>query len=359
MTTMTDVALLRLAAQRVAGPGFATAGETVRWLTALQAQDYPGALAAVGLRTDGTDAAGGIEAALDDGVVVRSWPMRGTLHLVPAEDLGWMLALTSERLLAGAARRRAQLGIDGAMIATAGELAREAITGGSVSRDGLMAVWDRAGLLGVRQRGYHLLWTLSQRGLTVFGPTDGGEQRIVLLEEWVPHPRRLETEEALGEWVLRYFRSHGPATRKDFQWWTKLTARETAVGLALARDRLESVEVDGVEHLMDPATPERLAAVRREARGVHLLPGFDEMLLGYQDRRATLPPQFADRIVPGGNGMFRPTVVAGGTVVGTWRWSGRGSRRTVAAEPFTDLPPRVTAAIPKVAAAYPVPRTTA
>ena len=84
------------------------------------------------------------------------------------------------------------------MIARAGELAREALTGRSLSRAELMAVWDRAGLLGVRQRGYHLLWTLSQQGLTVFGPTDGGEQRLVLLEEWVPHPRRLEAEEALG-----------------------------------------------------------------------------------------------------------------------------------------------------------------
>jgi hypothetical protein len=356
MTTMTDVALLRLVAQRVAGPGFAGAGEAVRWLTAVQAQDYVGALAAVTLRTDGGE---GVEAALDGGDVVRSWPMRGTLHLVPAEDLGWMLALTTNRLLAGAARRRAQLGIDDAMVARAGELAHEALTGRSLSREELMAVWRHAGLLGVAQRGYHLLWTLSQQGLTVFGPTDGGQQRLVLLAEWVRRPRRLEAEEALGEWALRYFRSHGPATRKDFQWWTKLTAKEAAAGVALARASLESVEVDGVEHLMDPATPERLAAARRAARAVHLLPGFDELLLGYQDRRASLPPEFADRVVPGGNGMFRPMVVAGGKVVGTWRWTGRGSRRTLAAEPFTEFSPRVAGALPGLAAAYPVPRTTA
>ncbi|GAA1636100.1 crosslink repair DNA glycosylase YcaQ family protein [Georgenia ruanii] len=353
---MTDVALLRLVAQRVAGPRFAGAGEAVRWLTAVQAQDYAGALAAVSLRTAGGD---GIEAALDDGEVVRSWPMRGTLHLVPAEDLGWMLALTTDRLLAGAARRRAQLGIDDAMVDRAGELAHEALTGRSLSREELVAVWERAGLLGVPQRGYHLLWTLSQRGLTVFGPTTGGRQRLVLLEEWVPRPRRLEPEEALGEWALRYFRSHGPATRKDFQWWTKLTAREATVGMALARERLESVEVDGVEHLMDPSTPERLAAARRAARAVHLLPGFDELLLGYQDRRASLPPEFADRVVPGGNGMFRPMVVAGGTVVGTWRWTGRGDRRTIVAEPFTEFSARVAGAIPKLAAAYPAPRAAA
>ncbi|MFD1505878.1 winged helix DNA-binding domain-containing protein [Georgenia yuyongxinii] len=365
MTTLQDVARLRLAAQRIAGPGFVTATEAVRWLTALQAQDYPGALASVMLRTDtdtDTDGpgAGGIRAALDAGEVVRSWPMRGTLHLVAAEDLGWMLALTTDRLLAGAARRRAQLGIDEAMIARAGELAHGVLAGGrSATRAELMGVWDDAGLLGVKQRGYHLLWHLSQRGLTCFGPTDGNEQRIVLLDEWVPAPRRLEREEALAEWVLRYFRGHGPATRKDFMWWTKLTAKDTSAGLAVAREQLEAIEVDGVEHLMDPSTSQRLAEIRDAARGVHLLPGFDEFLLGYQDRRASLPPDFADRVVPGGNGMFRATVVADGTVVGTWRRTGKGARRGVEGEPFTSFTPAVRRALPHLAESYPEPTTAA
>ncbi|WP_127125309.1 winged helix DNA-binding domain-containing protein [Georgenia sp. SYP-B2076] len=360
MTTLREVALLRLVAQRIAGPGLPTATEVVRWLTAMQAQDYPGALASVALRTAGrapganADRDAGIEAALDCGAVVRSWPMRGTLHLVPAEDLGWMLSLTTDRLLAGAARRRAQLGIDEAMIDRAGQLAHDALEGGrSTSRAELMAVWDDAGLLGVKQRGYHLLWTLSQKGLTCFGPTGGAEQRIVLLDEWVPHPRRLSRDEALGEWVLRYFRGHGPATRKDFMWWTKLTAAEAKVGLAVAREHLERVEVDGVEHLMDPATPALLDAARGAAGGVFLLPGFDELLLGYQDRSATLPPAFAERIVPGGNGMFRPTVVAGGTVVGAWRRTGTGARRRIEAEPFARFTKQVERAVPRLAEAYP------
>ncbi|WP_418608255.1 DNA glycosylase AlkZ-like family protein [Georgenia sp. SUBG003] len=115
---------------------------------------------------------------------------------------------------------------------------------------------------------------------------------------------------------MRYFRGHGPATLKDFAWWTKLTVAARA-GLGLARPHLESVEVDGVEHLMDPATPDLLAEHRRAARGVHLLPAFDEMILGYRDRSATLPPEHADRIVPGGNGIFRPT---------WWPTAGRSAR---------------------------------
>jgi hypothetical protein len=96
-----------------------------------------------------------------------------------------------------------------------------------------------------------------------------------------------------------------------------------------------------VEHLMDPETPDRLTACRDEAEGVVLLPGFDEFVLGYRDRTTILAPEFADRIVPGNNGMFRPTVVLGGQVVGTWQWTGRGAKRTLTATPFTSFPDAV------------------
>jgi hypothetical protein len=353
MPSRTEVALLRLIAQRVAGPRPATATETVRHLCALQAQDLPAALAAVTLRTDPADD-GGIVGSLDRGEVVRSWPMRGTLHLVIAEDLPWMLSLTADRQIAGAARRRAQLSIDDAMLDRALEVTTAALIGGrSLSRAELMLLWEETGLLGVPQRGYHLLWNLSQRGFLCLGPTADREQRIVLLDEWVPQPRRLEREQALGEWALRYFRGHGPATIKDFVWWTKLTVADARTGLALARPHLESIEVDGVEHLMDPGTPELLAQHRRAARGVFLLPAFDEMILGYQDRSATLPPEHSDRIVPGGNGMFRPTVVAGGRVVGTWRRAGNGARRRIEAEPFTTFTATAERGITRAASTFP------
>jgi len=96
-----------------------------------------------------------------------------------------------------------------------------------------------------------------------------------------------------------------------------------------------------------------LAACRTRARGVFLLPGFDEFVLGYADRSCAVPPEFADRIVPGGNGMFRSTVVADGRVVGTWRRTGSGSRRKLTAEPFTTFPEGVEPALEELAAALP------
>lgn len=351
-----EIALLRLVAQRLAGPGHTSAAAAVRWLTAAQAQDHAGAITSVALRVAGGTRAA-VEAAFDAGEVVKSWPLRGTLHLVAAEDLPWILTLGAPRVIAKGAARRAELDLDDSTIGYAGDLAREALAGGrSVRRDELLAVWDQAGVATAGQRGYHILRHLAMTGVVCFGPVAGGEQLVVLVDEWVPRPRRLDREEALGELALRYFRGHGPATVKDYTRWAGLTATEVKAGLAVARPRLAATRAGDAEYLMDPATPDLLAAHRAEARGVLLLPGFDEYMLGYADRSAALPAEHADRIVPGGNGVFQPTVVSAGQVVGTWRPAGRAGRREVAATPFTAFTRPVASAIPKRYASGPFPR---
>ncbi len=353
MTTLHEVALLRLVAQRIAGQGTATAADAVRRLTAVQAQDLPGALMSVALRTaDGTR--GDVESALNAGDVVRTWPMRGTLHLVAAEDLPWLIDLLAPRVLAGSPARRAQLGITDAAIEQARALAVRALSGGrQLRRAEILAALVDGGIEVTGQRGYHLLWYLSQTGTLCLGPIDDGEQRYVLMDEWVRSPRSLEGEAALGELAGRFFRGHGPATVKDLARWAGIPVRDARAGLAIARPGLAALEVDGVEYLMDPETPGRLSAHRDEARGVFLLPGFDEFVLGYGDRSAVLDPEFADRIVPGGNGVFRPTVVSDGRIVGTWQWTGRGAGRTATATPFTAWTDDVAAEIPRLAAALP------
>src|SRR3954471_16217579 len=327
-----EVALLRLVAQRIAGPRATSPADAVGRLLAVQGQDYPGALLSVALRTSGAKR-GDVEAALDAGEIVRSWPMRSTLHLVPAEDLGWLLALCGPRVLAGAAKRRATLGLDAADAERARELAVAALSGGRrLSRAGMLRMLEEGGIATTGQRGYHLLWYAAQTGTVCLGPTEGAEQLFVLADEWIRHPRHLDGEAALRELALRFFRGHGPATVADLARWAGLGLTGVRRGLAAVRDRLTAL--DGTEHLLDPATLDLLDAVRAEARGLFLLPGFDEFVLGYGDRTAVLDPAFADRIVPGGNGMFRPTVVHGGRIVGTWRRGGSGAGGQVGGGPL-------------------------
>lgn len=357
-TTPHEVALLRLVAQRLAGPAPGSPAHSVAWLGAAQGQDLPGALTSVALRTSGRNRSA-VVAALDAGRVVRSWPMRGTLHLVPAVDLRWMLDLAAPRVIAQSARRRAQLGLDDAALSAARDLAGSALAGGRrLGRAEIMALWDDAGLAPAGGRGYHLLFHLALHGVLCFGPlstgrTRGAEQDLVLLEEWVPAPRRLERDEALGEWALRFFRSHGPATAKDFTRWTGLPAADVRTAVAVARPHLASLVVDGVEHLLDPGTPEALDAHRGQARGVMLLPGFDEIILGYADRSATLSREHEPLVVPGGNGVFAPTIVVDGRVVGTWRMVGRGAARRFEPSLFAPVPTRVERAIQAAHAALP------
>ena len=354
MTSQREVALLRLAAQGLVGPGAASAVEAVRRLGAVQAQDFPGAVTSVALRTTARRRKD-VEVALDDGEIVRTWPMRGTLHLLAADDLHWMLELLASRALSALTARWAQLGLSESDAERARELVTAALAGGGrMRRADLLTAIDDGGVATAGQRGYHLLGYLARTGTLCLGPTDGaGEQLFVLVDGWVPAARSRTRDEALGELALRFFLGHGPATVHDLARWAGLPLRDARTGLAVVRPRLAALDVDGIEHVMDPATPNRLAACRREAEGVVLLPGFDEFVLGYRDRSTILAPEFAERIVPGNNGMFRPTVVLGGQVVGTWQWTGRGAKRVVTATPFTSFPDAVLTQILERAAELP------
>lgn len=362
--TTATLAKLRLASQKILPTSTTpTPGpvDVVRWQTALQGQDFPGVLWSIGLRSPGSTRAE-VEAAFDRGELVRSWPMRGTLHVTLAQDLGWLLALTRKRTVAALASRHRELEITAADVERAGEAALALLEAGDgrAARDGLFAAFERAGQRTAGQRGTHLLFMLCLQGTLVQGPINrtGNSQFFVRSGHWIQHPRTLDHGQALAELALRYFRSHGPATVKDFQWWTKLTMADINAGMALAADQLESLDFQGTRYWLAPETARLLERTVPGARSMVLLPGFDEYLLGYTDRSASLDPGYAALIVPGGNGMFKATVVAGGRVAGTWRKAHGASEKqrqragVVLPEIFGGLSPAQDKALDKAAAAY-------
>ena len=311
---------LRLASQRLIGPGCTSAADAVRWMTAMQAQDLPAALWAVGQRVPGSRLLD-VRAALDRGEVVRSWPMRGTLHLVASEDLRWMLAITADRTLRALAARHRQLGITDADVQAAREAALGLVSGGgAASRDKLFRAFEAAGQPTAGQRGVHLLLVLCLRSWLVQGPLAGKQQLLVACEEWIKDSRMLDREEGTAEWLLRYVRSHGPATERDFAWWTGIPLTDVRAALAAVREQLVELVFEGVSYWLAPATAELLDGVVPGARSVLLLPGFDEFLLGYTDRSHVLDPEQADKVVPGGNGVFGRQSLPGA------RWSAPGRR---------------------------------
>jgi hypothetical protein len=338
--SVADLLRFRLLAHGLEGAGDTTPEGVVDRMLAVQAQDFGAACWALGVRAPGITQSD-VLAALDAGRVVRSWPMRGTLHFVPPRDLNWMLQLTTERMVNGLSLRHRQLELEGPDFHKARDVVTETIAGGgSIGRTELMALWEANGIVTAGQRGYHLIYYLAQTGVLCWGPTHKTQQSLVLLDEWVADPRRLDDDEALGEFFLRYVRGHGPATVKDFVWWTKGTVAGAKTGIAVAGDRLTSILVDGTEYWM-PAELADADAVRVRTPGeksaVHLLPAFDEYFIGYQNRDATISPGDFEKVVPGANGVFAPVLVFHGRVIGTWKRSQTTKRVTVEARPFATL----------------------
>jgi len=329
---------LRLAAQGITGARRAGAAGIVRSMLAIQGQDLPGARWSIGLRGAGlTDREVG--AAFDAAEIVRSWPMRGTLHVTAAEDMGWMLGLMAGRTVRATARRRGELGLTDADLARARDAAVAVLEGGrALGREELLDAFVAHDVAVDAQRGYHLLGYLAQTGVIVQGPIAGTRQAFVLLDEWVPAPRRLAGDEALGELAGRYYRSHGPATEPDLARWSGLPLGDVRRGLAVAGDRVTHLEVAGMRYHLAPEVLDAGAADGPSDPGagpvVHLLPGFDEYILGYLDRTAALGPEHAQAVVPGNNGMFLATVVVDGQVVGTWKRTQRARHALIEPSPF-------------------------
>jgi hypothetical protein len=321
---LSDAELLRLRVTAL-GLGAGRDGSPAkvgRRFLAMQGQDFFASLWALGVRSGGALAE--VEAAFNSGELIRSWPMRGTLHVVPAEDIGWLQRLASAKLLGTSLQTRwRRLGLDEPALEKAREVAVAALGGGrALTRDGLFDCFREAGLAAFPQHNYHHIWYLSQTGTMVFGPIRDGEHLLVLADEWITAPRQLDREEALAEVAARYVAAHGPATVEDLAWWCGLGKRAVAEGLALAGGRVVSVSgEDGRTYWINPETP------GQPNDGVLLLPAFDEHLLGYTDRRLMLPSGHASTLNPGNNGMFKPAVVVNGVCVGTWKGIPRGTLR--------------------------------
>ncbi|QBE49803.1 winged helix DNA-binding domain-containing protein [Leucobacter triazinivorans] len=312
-----------------------------RHMLALQGQDWRSSRWALGVRAahlagDETTLAH-VAAAFTEGRVVRTWPMRGTIHVVPAEDIGWVQSIAGARPLAGAAKRRAVLGLSDALLERLVEVSVQALRGGDgLSRGQLAETWTDAGIEWRSNWRYHVIWWLCQNGVAVFGPTDGvAEPRLVLAEEWIRDART--PEHPAAELAARYAAGRGPVRAKDLAWWAGIPAADAALGLDAAVEqgrltRMRLADTTGAAGAL--WAPSDALETGSPVPEWLLLPAFDEHLLGYALRDPQLDPAHFERIVPGRNGMFLATVLHRGRVAGTWKRAARaGGGIEVAALP--------------------------
>ncbi|QAY58869.1 winged helix DNA-binding domain-containing protein [Microbacterium protaetiae] len=308
----------RLRSHRLDAPA-ATVQRAAGHMLAVQAQDFWGGRWALASRTRGEPRLSQVDAVFDDGSLVRSWTMRGTLHLIPAADLPWVLSVTGERQWRQAASLRRTLGLDDATVARAETLLRAGLRGGGrLTRTEALDMLTAGGIDPGAGRGLQLLFALSVRGVLVQGPvvtrTEGltRDQYLVLAEEWV---RDAATPaDPVGEMFVRYIIGHGPASAGDFAWWAGLPLTAARAAAARAVERVREVE-DGV--FAASAPPRREPHVPT----VRVLPSYEEYVIAYADRSVAADDAALAVVTTGGNGMVRPVILAEGEVAGIWNHS--------------------------------------
>jgi hypothetical protein len=342
---MSHIARQRLHSQQIAQTAFTTPAQVVAWLGAMQGQDYAGAKWSVGLRLpSATDA--DVEAAIDSGAIVRSWFMRGTLHLVAAEDVHWLLKLIEPSVTPQIDRVINANGMDAQTLARAYELIAQALDGGvKLDRTQLLEHLQNHGIPAKAQFGRYVLHRASATGLIGQGPTISNRQTFMRIDH-LP-PSRFSRPEALAELARRYFTSRGPATVQDFAYWAALTQTDARAGLEAVKHELEHESVGKLTYWLPANLPQTFAMPRVEA-----LPGFDEYLLGYKDRSASLDADHYRFWCPGKNGMFNPTIVSSGRVVGMWKRTLQKGTVTIQAEPIVPLSDDEAAAFTAAAQRY-------
>jgi Protein of unknown function (DUF1006). len=341
------LAAQRMRQQRIGHNPFDSPAATVRWFGAVQAQDYLGSLWAVGLRTRAATEAS-VEAAIVERSIVRTWPLRGTLHFVAAEDARWMLNLCAPRTLARNARRlEKEHGIDRRLIARSGKVLTDALGGGScVSRPELYRRLESAGIATGGTRGLHLLWWHAHEGLICLGPRAGKQQTFALMDEWLPPTTPRSREDALAELARRYFTSHGPATVRDFAWWSGLAAAEAEIARESVAGELAAMTIDKQTYWQAAGTP-----TARAKAGCHLLPAYDEYTVAYQDRGAVMSSEVAAR-ADSGHGIFHPAIVIDGQVAGTWSRELTKASVAITCRPFARIDRRQSQALAAAARRY-------
>ena len=307
------IAEQRLLNQGITRPKTRKPEEVLAWLGAVQAQEYPFARWALGLRMrEGTTDAE-VERAIDEGRILRTHVMRPTWHFVTPADIRWMLELTASRVHRTLATYNRRQGLTEDVTARGTKVFERALKDGRcLTRAELGARLERAGIIAKGVRLALLTIYAELEGVICSGPRRAGQLTYALLAERAPRPHRLSRDEALAELTLRYFRSHGPATIRDFVWWSGLLTADARRGLEMNRAR--HLLVDGRTYWTVGPPP---TGTKRSS--VHLLPIYDEYTVAYRDRDAV--PLAATRIASPSGGLvtFHHALVIDGKVAGTWR----------------------------------------
>lgn len=310
-----EISNIRLLNQQLVSPLFRTPKELVSWMGAMQAQNYPMVKWAVGMRLKSATIQM-VEKALQEGEILRTHVMRPTWHLVAAEDIRWMLKLSAQRVIAAneSYAKGRDLDISEELYTKSHDLLEKILCGKkSLTRQEIAEEFNRGGMVADNNRMTRFMARAEQVGIVCSGEDRGGKCTYALLEERVPPMPELTKDEALARLARNYFRSHAPAVLQDFVWWSGLPISQARQAIYFIESELTMEQWNGQTWYIHDACRTRGKALE----SLHLLPSYDEYLLGYKDRTDVLPKEYYPKAFTN-NGLFFPVVLHKGQVVGNW-----------------------------------------
>jgi hypothetical protein len=315
MTDPRNIPILRTLSQQISTPVITSATEVAGRMAALQAQDYGMSKWALGIRIPGSTEKM-IDDEIDSGKIIRMHLLRPTWHFAASADVRWLLALSAAHIKSALKYRDSQLGLDERTFTRCNGIIENALGRGEhLSREELIRELERSGILIEENRASHILVRAEMEGIICSGKQKNGRPAFALLEERVPPgDKKLSKDEALKELAFRYFSSRGPATIRDFAWWAGLRLSDSSLAVRHNSGLLASETINDRTYWFNDAIrgPGHLPAK------VHMLPSYDEFLISYADRSASLAMVDNKKAISS-NGVFYPVILTNGQVTGTWK----------------------------------------
>lgn len=312
--THQEISHHRLVSQKLYETSSNSPEEIVHHLGAMQAQDYAMAKWAIGSRCDATEAA--IEELINSAKIIRTHILRPTWHFVSAEDIYWMLELSAPQVKRFTASAAKKYGYDAKKLDQTNAEIEKMLNGNNhLTRDEIMQELNIKKTSSDDFLSAAIMMNAELDGLVCNGKMKGKQITYSLLEERVSKPKtKLSKEEALAKLALRYFESHGPATLIDFSWWSGFPLTTCKLTINAIELQLSSAEIENQIYWFK----KDIADETNFRESVHFLPAFDEILISYKTREASIllenqPKTFTN------NGIFKPIILENSKVIGTWK----------------------------------------
>ncbi|HZW39710.1 MAG TPA: winged helix DNA-binding domain-containing protein [Ignavibacteriaceae bacterium] len=309
---LNDISSLRIINQQIDQSKFNSVKLLVGHMGAMQAQDFLMAKYAIGLRVNNADDSI-VSEAINNGDIIRTHLLRPTWHFVSSDNIYWMLKLTAPRIKKILNFRNKQLGLDTALYKKSNKIIEKALTGNNnLTREELISILKKNKIDVDENRASHYLMEAEIIELVCSGTIKNGKQTYALLDERITRKDNLSREEALAKLAELYFTSHGPATDKDFYWWSGLTIKEVRIAIELISKKFNVEKINEENYIFK--NPSKFM----KNSGVYLLPAYDEFVISYKDRTALLHPDNHESVISM-NGIFKPTILVNGKVAGIWK----------------------------------------